>query len=304
MHESKIGTSNLQLRGNLIMLVVTLFWGASYLFIKIGLTDMGAYNLIALRFGIAFLLASLVFYKRMRKTTWLLLKHSALLGIILFAALAVVTIGVQSTSASNAGFLFSLAVVFVPLLVALIYKKRLQRHVLIGVFLSFVGICLMTMTHGFGIHMGDLLIILGALLYAIYILVTDRVASKGDALVLGIWQLGYTAVFATVFSFLFETPQLPQTTSSWLAILALGILCSACGFIGQTIAQQYTTPIRTGLIFSLEPVFTVLFSLLFLHEVLSTQAYVGASFMLFGVVISKLDFRQFHLMKRLDLVKK
>ncbi|WP_010304531.1 DMT family transporter [Kurthia senegalensis] len=304
MHESKIGTSNLQLRGDLIMLVVTLFWGASYLFIKIGLTDMGAYNLIALRFGIAFLLASLVFYKRMRKTTWLVLKHSALLGIILFAALAVVTIGVQSTSASNAGFLFSLAVVFVPLLVALIYKKRLQRHVLIGVFLSFVGICLMTMTHGFGIHMGDLLIILGALLYAIYILVTDRVASKVDALVLGIWQLGYTAVFATVFSFLFETPQLPQTTSSWLAILALGILCSACGFIGQTIAQQYTTPIRTGLIFSLEPVFTVLFSLLFLHEVLSTQAYVGASFMLFGVVISKLDFRQFHLMKRLDLVKK
>jgi drug/metabolite transporter (DMT)-like permease len=287
-------------RGDIIMLIVTLFWGASYLFIKLGLDDIEAYNLIALRFGIAFVLAGLIFYKKMMKTTWLMLKHGALLGVLLFAALAVVTVGMQSTSASNAGFLFSLAVVFVPLLLALLYKQKLARNVTIGVGLSFVGICLMTMINGFAIHIGDLLIIAGALLYAIYILVTDRVATQTDALALGIWQLGYTAVFATICAFLFETPHLPHTPTAWWAVLALGILCSACGFIGQTVAQQYTTPTRTGLIFSLEPVFTISFTFIFFHEVLTLQGYIGACFMLAGVIISKLDIRLFKAVSRLE----
>lgn len=287
MRKTKGGTW----RGDMIMLVVTLFWGASYLFIKLGLDDIEAYNLIALRFGIAFILAGLIFYKRMLKTTRLMLKHGAILGVLLFAALAVVTVGVQSTSASNAGFLFSLAVVFVPLLLAVLYKQKLARNVTIGVALSFIGICCMTMTHGFDIQRGDLLIMIGALLYAIYILVTDRVAMQTDALALGIWQLGYTAVFAIICSYILETPHLPHTPTAWWSVLALGILCSACGFIGQTVAQQYTTPTRTGLIFSLEPVFTISFTFIFFHEVLTLQGYVGACFMLAGVVISKLDIR-------------
>lgn len=275
------------------MVVVTLFWGASYLFIKMGLGSIEPYNLQALRFGIAFVLAGLIFYKRMMKTTWLMIKHAALLGTLLFASLVVVTIGMQSTSASNAGFLFSLAVVFVPLLLAFLYKKRPERHVLVGVALSFVGICLMTMTQGFGMSSGDLFIIVGAFFYAVYILVTDRVATQSDAVALGIWQLAFTALWGLGLSLLFETPTLPETPTAWVAVLGLGILCSACGFIGQTVAQQYTTPIRTGLIFSLEPVFTIAFSYVFLHEVLTTQGYVGAAFMLVGVIIAKLDLRLF-----------
>ncbi|MFD2870141.1 DMT family transporter [Kurthia populi] len=300
MHETKERTSTLQMRGDLIMVVVTLFWGASYLFIKMGLGSIEPSNLLALRFGIAFILAAVVFYKRMRKTTWLMLKHAFLLGTLLFASLIVVTIGVKSTSASNAGFLFSLAVVFVPLLLALFYKKRPERHVLFGVVLSFIGICLMTMTHGFGIRMGDLFIIIGALLYALYILVTDRVATQSDALALGIWQLAFTALWGLVIAFLFETPKLPETSTAWVAVLALGILCSACGFIGQTVAQQYTTPLRTGLIFSLEPVFTIAFSFIFLHEVLTMQGYIGAAFMLIGVMTAKLDLRLFRAVERVE----
>lgn len=300
MHETKERNAKLQMRGDLIMVIVTLFWGASYLFIKMGLGSIEPSNLIALRFGIAFILAAFIFYKRMLKTTWLMIKHAFILGSLLFAALLVVTIGVKSTSASNAGFLFSLAVVFVPLLLALFYKKRPERHVVIGVVLSFVGICFMTMTNGIGIHTGDLLIIVGALLYALYILVTDRVATQSDALALGIWQLAFTALWGLGISFMFETPKLPETSTAWIAVLALGILCSACGFIGQTVAQQYTTPLRTGLIFSLEPVFTIVFSYVFLHEILTTQGYIGAAFMLVGVVIAKLDLRLFHAVKRAE----
>ena len=53
-----------QLKADFMMIMVTMFWGSSYLFMKMGLHSIQEFNLIALRFGIAFLLAVLVFYKR------------------------------------------------------------------------------------------------------------------------------------------------------------------------------------------------------------------------------------------------
>lgn len=91
-----------------------------------------------------------------------------------------------------------------------------------------------------------------------------------------------------MLSALFETPALPSTLPGWTAILALGILCSACGFILQPIAQKYTSPTRTGLIFSLEPVFAAMFGYWFAAEKLSMQGYAGAALVLLGIVASEL----------------
>ena len=46
---------NAQLKADFTMLVVTLFWGSSYLFMKMGLESIQAFNLVALRFGLAFI---------------------------------------------------------------------------------------------------------------------------------------------------------------------------------------------------------------------------------------------------------
>lgn len=81
---------------------------------------------------------------------------------------------------------------------------------------------------------------------------------------------------------------MPSTTEGWVAILALSIVCSALGFILQVIAQKYTTPTRTGLIFSLEPVFAALFGYLFISEVMGFTDYIGASLVIAGIVISSI----------------
>ena len=106
------------------MVMVTMFWGASYLFMKMGLHSIQEFNLIALRFGIAFLIAVLVFYRRLLKIDGKTILYGFLLGSLLFLCTSVVVIGLNTTSVSNAGFLFSLAVIFVPLLVSTLFSKE------------------------------------------------------------------------------------------------------------------------------------------------------------------------------------
>lgn len=85
---------------------------------------------------------------------------------------------------------------------------------------------------------------------------------------------------------LFETPTLPAAPSQWMAVLGLALICSAFGFVAQPMAQKYTTPEHTGLLFSLEPLFSALFAFLFLQETLSAKGYFGAALMMAGVLVA------------------
>lgn len=87
---------------------------------------------------------------------------------------------------------------------------------------------------------------------------------------------------------LFETPTLPETPTQWGAIIGLGLICSAYGFVVQPIAQKYAAPERIGLIFSLEPVFSAFLSFIFLHEILEIQGYVGAILIFTAVILSEI----------------
>jgi drug/metabolite transporter (DMT)-like permease len=95
-----------------------------------------------------------------------------------------------------------------------------------------------------------------------------------------------------VFSMFTETVRLPNTTVSWVSILSLSILCTAVGYIVQTTAQQYTSATHTGLILSLEPVFSAIFAFAVLGEVLSLKGYTGAAILMFSVLIAEVDFKK------------
>lgn len=292
--------SDTQLKADIMMLIVTMIWGSSYLFMKMGLDSFQGFNLIALRFGIAFILAGAVFYKRLIHIDVKTIFYGFLLGSILFLIMSVVTIGLKFTSISNAGFLFSLSVVFVPLLLAILFRKKPEIKVVFGVVASITGIALLTLNNELTINSGDFLIILGAVFYAIFIILTDKLTKNVDSITLGILQLGFAGAWGLLFSLFFEKPHLPNTTESWVAILALSILCSAIGFIGQAYAQKYTTPTHTGLIFSLEPVFASLFAFIFVNETLPAKGYLGAILILVGVLTAKINFKKPFMRKRFN----
>lgn len=272
-----------QRRADGMLALVSAAWGSSYLLMKIGLHGIPPFCLIAFRFGIAFAAVALLFFPRLKQSTGRTLGCGALLGLILFGVFAFLLHGLETTTASSAGFLTGTTVVLVPLFHALLSRKLPEQPVLLGVLLTMAGIGFLTLRQSISFRPGDLLCLCGAAAYAGHILLTDKLTQKEDGLLLGIWQLGFAGMFGLVASVIFEKPALPADASEWLAILGLALVCSAFGFVIQPLAQKYTTPEHTGLLFALEPVFSAVFAFLFLQETLSLKGYIGAALVLGGV---------------------
>ena len=271
------------------MASVSLAWGSSYLLMKIGLDGIGPYNLIALRFGIAFFAMSLVFLPRYRQLSVSTLAKGVFMGIILFLIFYGMVNGVNHTTASTAGFLTSTTVVMVPVLECLLKRTLPSKTMVISILLSIAGLFLLTAKDGIVLDTGAAYCLTGAFFYAVYIMVFARLARGNDTLLTSIIQLGIASLIGAVFMTFYETPSLPATSAQWGAIIGLGLVCSAYGFVVQPIAQRYTTPEKIGLIFSLEPVFSALLSWLFLHEILGLKGYLGAFLIFVAVIFTELS---------------
>ena len=275
-------------KAELLMVSVTLAWGSSYLLMKVGLNGIGPFNLIALRFGIAFVFMTLAFLPKFRKLTRATLLKGLLAGVILFLLFTGMVCGVNYTTASTAGFLTSTTVVLVPILESFLKRKLPEKSMVASICIAICGLFLLTATDGLALDKGALLCLMGALFYAIYIIVLDKIAKKEDAFLISIIQLGVASALGAVAMCLFETPSLPTRPVEWGAVIGLGLVCSAYGFVVQPIARKYAAPDKFGLIFALEPVFSAILSFLFLHEVLDFRGYLGAALILSSVVFSEL----------------
>lgn len=286
---------SIQGKANSLMVIVTMFWGLSYTFMVLGLETLAVYNVVALRCLIAFFVAGMIFYKRMVNVNFKTLKYAAIQGFLLFLLFVLSLFGLETTSASNAGFILSLTVVLVPILSSLIEKKLPSRAVQFAIFCTMIGISVLTVQGSFEFKQGDILMAIAAIVYSIYLVLNSTFTRNVESISYGVYQLGFAGLYALVLTILFETTTLPSTTISWIAILGLGLVCSAFCFIGQTVAQQYTSPTHTGLIFSLEPIFAALFAIMFLGEGITTKLIIGGGFILIGNFIAQ--FEQLHIMR-------
>jgi drug/metabolite transporter (DMT)-like permease len=194
--------------------------------------------------------------------------------------------GVKHTSATAAGFLTSTTVVMVPILQAILNRKFPASKIIIGIVSVSVGLLLLTVRDQFTFEVGAIYCLIAALLYAVHIIVSSHFVQEVDALQLGISQLGFAAFFATICTFVFETPALPTTPMHWGAILGLALICSAYGFVMQSVAQKYTTPESVGFLFSLEPIFSAIFAFIFLKESMDWTSYLGATLIIIGVSVA------------------
>ncbi len=282
---------NKQMKADLMLLGITIVWGASYMLTKIGLEGLEPLNLTALRFIIAFFISGGIFYKRISNTNRKTIKYALILGVMLFFMFTTMAFGLGHTTASNAGFLISLSVILIPIISFFFLKKKIERKVIAGVVLAFIGIVLLSLDAELRMNIGDLLCILCAVICSVHVIVIEIFTKEVDSITLGVLQLGFAGLLSLIFSFTFESFGLPRTGLSWISVLLLSVFCTAIGYVVQTFAQKDTTATHTGLILSLEPVFSAGFAYLFLKEILPPKGYIGAIILLAGVIIAEIDFK-------------
>ena len=277
---------NKQLQANFLIVLVAFFWGSTYFLTKMAVAELELFNLTALRFGTAFIITALFFFKRIRNADRTVIKYSIILGVLAVIAVLSMTFGVQYTTASNAGFLISLSVVMIPLISVVVLKKRIKAKLLLSVILATIGIVCLTLNEQLTINKGDILCILCATSFAVQVLIMERIPKSADSVAIGALQLGITAVVNFILSFFLENFTVPRDLKVWGVIVILGVFCTAFCYIIQIYALKNTSAIQAGIILSLEPVFSAIFAYIFLGELLSKQGYIGAILLFISVILA------------------
>lgn len=275
------------------LIAIALVWGTTFVLVKQALDDVSTLLFLTLRFSMATGALALLFSRRMRMDLPSI-RGGLLAGVFLFAGYVLQTFGLKYTTAAKAGFITGLYIPLVPLIGAVVYKRFPQTAECIGVICAFAGMALMTVQRNIlAIGLGDLLVIGCAVAYAFHIVILGHFAKGANIPVLTVVQIATAAMLAAGTFWWAEPVRIRWSPAVWLALGITSLLATAMAFALQTWAQQYSSPARTALIFSLEPVFALITSFILLGERLTGRGMAGAGLILAGILMAELKPFQF-----------
>lgn len=215
-----------------------------------------------------------------------LLVGSILCGLTQFAAGSLQQIGLVYTTAGKAGFITSMHIVIVPILMIFLQRK-VGFHIWIGVALAVFGMYLLCITEGFHLHLGDGLVFGCAFVYAVQLLLIDYYAVRTDPLRLAAWQFLLAGLMSGVCMLIFEDFVWAAIIACAVPILYTGFLEVAAAYTLEIYGQQTTSPAVAAIILSLESVFAVICGALVLGEHLTGRETIGCVLMMTAFLITQ-----------------
>lgn len=300
-----------QLRQSILLFITAAIWGAGFIGQSIGMDHVSPFTFTFFRtlIGALCLLPLIAFMKHRQvkaiekggawapqKTAGrsVLIKGSICCGVCLIAAESFQQFGLVYTQASKAGFITSMYIIFVPL-ISLFLGKRPNLFVIIGVVLSVIGLYLLCVKQGtLTFEIGDLLILICAVIFAVHILVIAVFVEKVDGVMLSCGQFFVASFLGLIMMLIFESHLTMEALKAALpAILWCGIMSNGVAYTLQIVGQRGMNPTIATIILSLESVMAAVFGALILNESLSSREYTGCLIMLCAVIIAQLNPRLF-----------
>lgn len=288
---------------DVILLVVAFIWGATFVIVQNAISFLEPHSFNSIRFGIAaiFLGAILVisYREQLKAFNLKILVSGILLGFWLFIGYAFQTLGLLYTTSSKAGFITGLSVILVPVFAFLLLKTKLNLQVYLGVIAATIGLYLLTMSGGSSVNIGDLLVLVCAIGFAMQIILTGKYSSNYPTLLLTVIQITCVSILSGICAVLFEEYQKafePSIIFQPEVIFALAItslFATAFAFFAQTHFQKFTTATHTALIFATEPVFAAITAYFWLGETLGINGLVGSLLIFIGMILAELPTKKF-----------
>lgn len=275
--------------GLMVLMGVTLVWGTTFPVMKQLGAHFGALEIILLRFAIA----SLVLAPLLRDLSWAELRWGAAIGSVMFCAFYLQVAGLAQTSSNRNAFVTGLNVLIVPFF-AYCLGQRLGWPLLLGAALGVLGLGGLFYEQAPWSH-GDTLTLIGAFVYAVYVLMFEYSARAQPALRaerIALVQSGVVLLLATIGFGVVEPASwadLWSRSQDFVGILLyLGVLASAGMVWLQTWAQQRVRAVEAAIIYGLEPVFAAVAAVWWINETLSGRALFGGALIVLGVVVAQL----------------
>lgn len=275
-------------KAELALMLITVFWGGTFLIVQLALSMSEPFFFVALRFACAAIALALCSPKMLKGVTLEELKAGALIGICIFLGYSLQTLGLQTIPSSKSAFLTALYVPLVPLLQWLFLKRRPTRMNFLGIMLAFLGLACLAGPNGMDgtvVGRGELFTALGALAIAAEIILISRYAGKINLIRVTVIQLLVTSIIAfSVSAGVGE--RVPDFSWGLIGIVLMMGFASALIQTTMNWAQKHVSATRATLIYAAEPVWGGVIGRLY-GERLPFLAFIGAALIVLGVIVSE-----------------
>ena len=281
-----------------LLLLTPILWGATFPAAKLGIAVTGIYPFMAWTRFVGFVTIIVgIFLVARGVLRWEALRRAVapglLLGGLIFVAYILQTEGLARTTATNAGFITGLYVVFTPVLALALFRQPAGPAAWIAVAVSVAGLVLLSVPSFDKLRpqAGDLLVLASAVAWAAHVVGVGRFAGRHPAAVLSLAQMGAAAAFHLILA----APSglaVAEAVSVWHLLVVTGVLGSGVAYTLQVMAQREVGAGRAVIILAGESVAAAIFSAVWIGERLAVHQWIGAVIVLAAMTISELGARR------------
>jgi len=275
----------------------TFIWGTTFIAQDTGMDKIGPLTFNATRFFVGFLsimpIALLIEKKKISKeinnNKKLFFKLLFWIGLFLFLGTFLQQTALLYTDVANAAFFTIFYVPMVPIILFLIYSKSIHWSIWPSVLFCLFGVYLLSDFSDATIRLGDGLVILCALFWALHIIfIGNFIKNFNLPLFFGALQALVVSFFSFIFAIFFETITISNILNESISIIYAGVLSGGIAFTLQIYAQKNISPAPAGIIFSLEGVFATIAAWIILNQILDINNVIGCFLIICGVLFSQL----------------
>jgi drug/metabolite transporter (DMT)-like permease len=285
-----------RLESNIVLLSVSFLWGIQYIFMKDVKNEISTFAFLTLTCGIGFFILVVPFWYKLNSLTIKICFQSLILALLLVGFNILLFESLQLLEASFVSFVVNAAYLIFIMLFTFILKGSITKSNCFGVLIVIGGLALITgRIESFESWFGFAEVVVAAALFALHVLLVDKIAKNVDPLLLSIGQMFFCTIFCFLGWFILRPETFYQINMSghfWSNVLLIAIFIRGYTTIAQIYAQRFVLPIDASLIFSLEIVFTLVTSTFLpslignVSEELSFHKIIGCLVILLGLIVS------------------
>ena len=275
-----------RLRADLTLLLVAVIWGTAFAVQRVA-AQVGS---IFIFNGLRFLVGALVLLPftglrwNFSRRDWGLVLFA---GVLLFAGTGLQQLGMQSTTAGNAGFITGVYVVLVPIVLFVGWRERPHWLAWVAALLALIGAFLLSTGGDFALRPGDALELVGAFFWSLHVVIIGKFAPRVDPIRFSAAQFIVGGALNLVAGLLFENISSTFQPAIFGGMLYAGIFSVGVGYTLQVVGQRQTPPTDAALILSLEGVMGAFFGWWWLHEALTPVQLLGCGLIFAAILLAQ-----------------
>ena len=274
-----------KLFATLMLLLATIIWGVSYSVQTFVSEYFGTFTIVFFK-GIGGILLLYFIIKDNRKITYKSFIQGSLIGLTVFAGCVLQQRGMELSTVSKASFITSLYIVMVPI-IEMFSGKTVKEKIWVAIIIALIGLYFLCFSGTFTLQIGDILLFLGSIMFAIQIVGIDRFTKNNDVIVISFFSQMTVAVLSFIVMLISEKLYINDVINNILPILFIVVISGVLAATLQTKYQKEIGASLASLILSLESVFGAIGGWLLLNQTLSVRERIGCVLLFIAILLAE-----------------